>query len=131
MVAALSETFAHLAFYLFEMGIDAVDGAIGGDKLLGSLLAHARATGDIVGRVAPKAEEVDHLVGTVDAEMGLDIGERYEVGVGTRMRTEHGYGRCDELGVVLIGRDHEDLAAVGSEMARESTYDIVGLEGGS
>ena len=115
---------------LVGMGDDFLDGAELGDEFFGGLLPHSGHTGDVVGGVAPEAEEVDDLAAMVDAEELVHLERReYLVGLAGTAEAVHLDARGDELGEIFVGGDHNHLVETGILGGmRERADDIVGLE---
>ena len=91
LVAVGLDLLLLLAFELAGVLVDALEVAVGGKQLRGRLVAHAGHTGDVVGRVALKPEEIgelggrdaialEDLVGAVDRDVGDALLGRDDVG---------------------------------------------------
>ncbi len=125
----LDEVAQLLVLYLVGAFHHLLDAAELVDELLGGLLPHPRDAGDIVGGVAPEAEEVDDLTGIADAEFLLHLGDAHD-GVGASHAAEavHLNMLGDELGEVLVGRHHDDLVEARElGLVAEGADDVVGL----
>ena len=119
---------SQLAFDLVGMCEHVVDTPKLCDEFRGSLLAHSRTSGEVVGRVAHKRQQVDDL-----------CGGRYTIllrhlAFAQRVVTATMTGSVDidivphELSVVLVGGEHIGLDAHASGSGGKGAYHIVGLE---
>ena len=107
--------------------------AIFGDELRCGLEPDAGRARDIVGRIAGKRLDVDHLV-RADAEIFDHLG-RAEAPLLARARDPglagsrvvHRDAGIDELHEILVGRDDEDVGAGLARLTRVSGDDVVGL----
>ena len=99
-----------------------------GYKLCGSLLAHSRTAGDIVGGIAFQCEHVDYLPGRFYAiAFAYLLGSPDFKALTARGRAIHESVVVDQLTVVLVGCHHVGCESFGCGFPGESANYVVGL----
>ena len=101
-----------------------------GEELLGGLLAHARATGNIVGRIAHQSQQVNHLVGRAKVVFLQYLGHTQHFVATPVFGAIHIYMVGHQLTVVLIGCHHIDLEALCGGLPGDGPDHVVRLEAG-
>ena len=116
---------------LVEVGVHAVEVAVGGYQLGGRLLAHAGDPGQVVGRVAPQAGEV-RVLGRRHARAFQDAGLVVQrvVRDAPPVVKDLQMGVLDQLVGVAVARDHDHIVALRRRPGGQGGQDVVGLVAG-
>ncbi len=128
----LHETANLVVLDFLGMGDHVLDGAKLGDEFLGCLLPHPGNAGDIVGGVAPKAEQVDDLRWALYAIFfaNLLFADDFKTFF-ARMRTIHPHAGTQKLTIIFVGRHHKNADFIGRKPPCQGADDVVGLEAGN
>ena len=99
-----------------------------GNELLRGLWSDARHTGNVVRGVARQPEDIDDLFNLFNIPLLQDFRHVEQLAGATHAGLEHEGVLIDELGIVLVGRDHIGVEALLFRLAGEGADHIVGLE---
>ena len=112
------------------MGQQILDAAKVGDEFHGGLLTHAGAARYVVGTVAHEAQNVDDLLGRVDAVFGLYLVGAQYLEVAAELGAIHEDVGRYQLSVVLVGGHHVGIEILLLGQFGQGAYHVVGLEAG-
>ena len=97
-----------------------------------TLLADARHTRNIIRRIAPQREDVDHPARVVDTVMLADLFAADDLdSVSSLALLINAHGRTDQLPVILIRRHHVNFIPGPGSLHRQRADHIVGLVAGN
>ena len=97
------------------------------DKFHGCLLADARTSRNVVGRVAHQSQKVDHLTCVCNAILGAHLLSVESFVSSAVARAVHHHVVPYQLAIVLVGRKHVCHHALCPGLERQRAYNVVGL----
>ena len=99
------------------------------DEFGGSFFSHTRTAGEIVGRVAHQCQEVDDLKWGSDTIFITHLLGTHHLITASMTRTVDAHPVCDQLAIILIGREHKCLHTIdGISLFCQCSDNIIGLK---